>query len=44
MEKCRKCGVEHHPKDDHCFNLQYQYWLNRELEKVDRAVKSKYEN
>jgi len=36
--KCKKCGKEH-PDNWVCgYNQQYCYWLNRELEKVERVV------
>lgn len=38
--KCRQCGAKHFVDSEHEYNLTYQYWLNRELEKVDSVIKS----
>lgn len=37
-ELCTKCGKDHPPTWEHEYNLTYQYWLFREIEKVNKVV------
>ena len=38
---CTKCAVVHPDKMDCEYNLTYQYWLLRQLEKVNHSINSR---